>query len=155
MVCLLDGSLPEAATDSDARTIQAGDSESLGRLMFESYRGTPDDEGEDESAAVAEIGRTLSGTYGPFDFRASEVVVKHGRMVSATLVTDYRGDALIAFTMTSPAWTRQGLARAGLVRVLHRLREAGREEAFLAVSTENVIARRLYESLGFVDRPVR
>jgi ribosomal protein S18 acetylase RimI-like enzyme len=123
--------------------------------MFSSYRGTPDDEGGDLATAHAEVHSTLSGTYGPFDFVASEVIVINDIAASATLVTHYQSEILIAFTMTAPSHKHQGLARAGLIRTLHRLRAAHHTEAFLAVSHNNHIARHLYESLGFVLRPLQ
>ena len=78
-----------------------------------------------------------------------QVVVRDGVVVAATLVTEYGGLPLIAFSMTAPPWKRRGLARAGLLRTMARLRDAGRERADLAVTETNEPARRLYESLGF------
>lgn len=151
---VLDDTLALAVADHRARAVTAADVALLAQLMFDSYRGTPDDEGGDLAAAVEEVQRTLAGTYGPFDFAVSEVVVRDEAAASATLVTHYQRDVLIAFSMTAPSFKRQGLARAGLLRTLHRLREAGHAEAFLAVAQNNVGALRLYESLGFALRPL-
>lgn len=122
--------------------------------MYSAYRATPDDEGGDLAAAHAEVLSTLSGTYGPFDFTASEAMFTDGIAASATLVTHYQTDILIAFSMTAPTHTRQGMARAGLVRTLNRLRSAGHTQAFLAVTDANIAAQHLYRSLGFVPRPL-
>lgn len=150
----LDDSLPAWTPDSTARPVSTADSPILAQLMFDAYRGTPDDEGGDLAAAIAEVQSTLSGAYGPFDYAASEVIVRDGMAASATLVTHYQSDILIAFSMTAPSHKRQGLARSGLIRTLHRLRNAGHAEAFLAVAQNNEIAKHLYESLGFILRPL-
>ncbi|MBU6412892.1 MAG: GNAT family N-acetyltransferase [Planctomycetes bacterium] len=150
----LDSTLPAPTPETRARVITRADAALLADLMFSSYRGTPDDEGGDRAAALAEVHSTLSGTYGPFDFVASEIIIINDIAASATLVTHYQSDILIAFSMTAPIHTRQGLARAGLVRTLHRLREAGHTNAFLAVTDANTAARHLYQSLGFVPRPL-
>ncbi len=68
---------------------------------------------------------------------------------AATLVTRVKGEPFVAFSMTAPAWKRRGLARAGLVRAMNRLREAGETQVSLVVTRANEPAVRLYESLGF------
>jgi GNAT superfamily N-acetyltransferase len=151
---VLDATLPIAQSDPRARPITIADAALLAYLMFTAYRGTPDDEGGDLVAAAGEVHATLTGSYGPFDFAASEVIIADGIVASATLVTHYQAEVLIAFSMTAPTHTRQGLARAGLIRTLHRLRTAGQFEAFLAVTDANSAARHLYQSLGFVPRPL-
>jgi RimJ/RimL family protein N-acetyltransferase len=136
-------------SDPLARGVVSGDAAALAELMFDAYRGTVDDEGEGPEGARAEIASLFAGQYGPFDFGASEVVVRDGRIVAATLVTQYQGLAMVAFTMTAPPWQRRGLARAGLIRTMARLLAAGRDRVDLAVTETNTPARRLYDSLGF------
>lgn len=58
---------------------------------------------------------------------------------------------------TDPIGVRQqyrnrGLARAVLLDALHRLRNAGIEDAILYVGGRNTAAQRLYESVGFTTR---
>lgn len=151
---VLDHTLPDSLADHRARAVNITDAPLLAQLMFTAYRGTPDDESGDLAAALAETQSTLNGTYGPFDFSASEVIIIDGIAASATLITHYQSDILIAFSMTAPPFTRQGLARAGLIRTLHRLRAAGHAEAFLAVTDANHAAQHFYRSLGFVPRPL-
>lgn len=117
--------------------------------MLDAYRGTVDDAGEGPDEARAEVNRLLIGGYGPFDFGASELVERDGGVVGATLVTMYEGAPMVAFSMTAPAWQRRGLARAGLLRGMARLRDAGATSVRLAVTDANTPALRLYESLGF------
>lgn len=149
----LDEPLPPAPLDPFARAVSPDDGPLLADLMFNAYRGTPDDEGEGPDAARAETRRLLDGAYGLFDFDASELTLRAGAPAAATLVTRYRDDALIAFSITAPAFRRTGLARAGLLRTLARLAAAGHPAAHLAVTTHNTPARALYASLGFRPAP--
>lgn len=142
-----------APEDPESRPVVPGDQAAIAGLMLAAYRGTPDDAGEGPSEAAAEVARLFDGDFGVFDATKSEVVMREGLIVSATLVTEFRGCPLVAFTMTAPEWKRRGLARAGLLRAMERLRGAGCETVTLAVSDANVHARRLYESLGFVEDP--
>jgi len=146
----LDRSLLPAPPDHLARPVEAADKPALAALMLDAYRGTVDDAGEGPEEAAAEVARLFDGAYGTFDFAASELIKRDGVVVSATLVTEYQGGAMVAFSMTAPAWQQRGLARAGLVRTMSRLRAAGRDRVDLAVTETNIAARRLYESLEFV-----
>lgn len=139
------------AADPRARPVADDDRAALGVLMLDAYRGSVDDEGEGPEEAAAEIARLFGGAYGRFDPVRSEVVIRDARIVAATLVTEFEGRALIAFSMTASGWKRRGLARAGLLRTMERLRVAGRDDVWLAVTATNEPARRLYESLGFEE----
>ena len=52
-------------------------------------------------------------------------------------------------------WREVGLGRLLMERILEWMRAQGLEKAELAVFATNVRARRLYESLGFVEEGVR
>jgi RimJ/RimL family protein N-acetyltransferase len=118
--------------------------------MLAAYRGTTDDEGGGPDEAAKEIELLLGGAYGRFNTDASEVVETAGILAHATLVTEFQGAPLIAFSMTDPAWKRRGLARAALLRTMDRLRRAGQREVHLVVTAANTPALALYESLGFI-----
>lgn len=118
--------------------------------MYEAYHGTVDDGGESLEDAASEVAKLFAGDYGVFNMQVSEVIVREGRIVAASLVTTYEGLPMLAFSMTLPGWKRQGLARAGLVRTLWRLKEAGDPIIQLAVTQGNTPAENLYASLGFV-----
>jgi hypothetical protein len=141
---------PSPGLDATARPVRADDANCLADLMLDSYRGSIDDGGETLDDAKAEVARLLAGEYGAFDFEASEVIERDGRLVSATLVTRYEGTPLIAFSMTASEWKRRGLARGGLLRTMDRLRKASQPQVSLAVTKGNVPAEALYVSLGFV-----
>ncbi|MFO0829084.1 MAG: GNAT family N-acetyltransferase [Phycisphaerales bacterium] len=150
MVASLGTRQHEPREDPLARPVTDADIQAIARLMLDAYRGTADDGGESFDDAVAEVTKLLAGAYGEFDRHASEVIVRDAELVSATFVTRYENEPLIAFSMTSPQWKRRGLARAGLVRVMDRLRAAGEPRVRLVVTNGNTPAEALYASLGFV-----
>lgn len=157
---------PARQVDADlsgARVPVASDAAALARLMLDSYAGTIDDSGETLQDAVGEVAKLLAGDFGAFDAAASLVVERDAAagptLASATLITRNTGtmkgpigvgEAFLAFSMTAPAFKRQGLARAGLVAAMSRLRDHGEARLHLVVTRANVPALRLYESLGFV-----
>lgn len=55
----------------------------------------------------------------------------------------------ISFLGTRPCFRKKGLGRAMLLAGMHRLKAAGVNAASLGVDAENLVARRLYESVGF------
>ncbi|MCC6969642.1 MAG: GNAT family N-acetyltransferase [Phycisphaerales bacterium] len=144
-------SIPPPPGDSGARRVTRADAEALAHLMLGAYRGTIDDGGETLDDARGEVVKTLTGGYGAFDFEASEVIEREGVVVAGTIVTHYERLPMIAFSLTRPEWRRQGLARGGLLRVMHRLARARHARVQLAVTCGNTPAERLYESLGFTD----
>jgi GNAT superfamily N-acetyltransferase len=139
-----------APTDPLARCPTLLDQESLGRLMYEAYRGTIDDAGETPDDAQTEIAKFFAGGYGPLLLECSEVTLREGEIVASTLVTIWKDTPLLAMSMTHPQWKRQGLARASMLRVLNALHAYGIKEVFLAVTDGNP-AEALYRSLGFAD----
>jgi ribosomal protein S18 acetylase RimI-like enzyme len=136
------------------RAPRASDVEGFANLMWNAYRGTVDDGGESLEDARGEASKTFDGGYGAIDWEASCVVERGGELAAATIVVRdatkwATGEAFIAFSMTSPKWKRQGLARAGMVRALACLSRRGEPRVHLVVTRENRPAVALYESLGF------
>lgn len=147
---------------SDARSPSAADASQLARLMLDAYAGTTDDSGESLEDAHGEIAKLFAGDFGAFDAPASLVLCREGVIASATLITRNLGvmgrpvgvgEPFLAFSMTAPRFKRQGLARAGLVCVMTRLRDRGEPRLHLVVTRANAPAVRLYQSLGFVAVP--
>ena len=126
-----------------------GDIEALGALMYRAYVGTIDYDGETMEQAVLEVQRTYRGDYGTFDAEHSSLAERAGRLVSATLITRWQGRPFVAFTMTDPDFSRQGLARATLERSIRLLHQDGESELRLVVTLANEPARALYESMAF------
>ena len=127
----------------------------LAQLMLDSYRGSVDDEGEDLAGSLREVDTLFASEYGDWLPSFSGIVELNGRPAAATLVTRWRNAPFIAFSLTHPDFRRRGLARRGLLRVIHALRAADDTCLQLVVTRGNTPAERLYEALGFVevDRP--
>jgi GNAT superfamily N-acetyltransferase len=148
----LDVSLPRPVPAHDFRHPESGDIPALGALMWDAYRGTPDerDTGDGVGSATEEVRLTLGGAYGDFVPAASFVADEDGRPVAAALVTMGKGDPLLAFVFTAPSHTGQGLGRRLTEAAMHALGAQGHSLLSLAVTEDNVRARRLYGSMGFV-----
>ncbi|NJP96676.1 GNAT family N-acetyltransferase [Nonomuraea sp. FMUSA5-5] len=148
----LDVRLPRAVPAHDFRHPVEADIPVLGHLMWQAYRGTPDeqDAGGSVAAATQEIRLALTGAYGSFLPAASFVAEDDGRPVAAALVTVWKDVPLLAYVFTAPPHTGRGLGRRLIEAAMHALGAQGHGWLSLAVTQDNVRARRLYESLGFV-----
>lgn len=152
----LDVVLPRATTaPHDFRHPDESDIPALGALMWDAYRGTPDeiDAGDGVETATHEIGLAFQGAHGPFQHKASFVAEQDGHLVAAALVTVWKGEPLLAYLFTAPEHTGRGLGRRLVEAVMHALGEQGHTQLSLAVTENNTRARRLYDSLGFVPHP--
>ena len=147
-------SLLGAPHDPSARPVTPADAPALAGLMLAAYRGTIDDAGEGPKEARAEVDRLFDGAYGPFDWAASELSIRGMNVVSAALITFSHGMPFLAFSLTTPCEQRRGLARAGLLRAMHRLAIEGHRCLHLAVTPGNVPAESLYASLRFRHEPL-
>lgn len=147
----LDVRLPREVPAHDFRHPAEADIPALGRLMWDAYRGTPDEEdtGGSVASATEEIRLAFTGTHGPFLPTASFVADDEARPVAAALVTVWKEVPLLAYVFTAPSHTGRGLGRALIEATMHALGEQGHPLLSLAVTEHNSRARRLYESLGF------
>src|SRR5262249_41474707 len=123
----------------------------LGALMWDSYKGTPDevDAGDGAATATHEISLAFRGEHGPFQYDASFVAEHENQLVGAALVTLWEGTPLLAYLFTDPVHTGRGVGRSLVEAVVHALGEYGHTRLSLAVTEANERARRLYESIGF------
>ncbi|MCO5998887.1 GNAT family N-acetyltransferase [Actinoallomurus rhizosphaericola] len=144
-------SRPPVPADESFRTPTRADLPLLGALMWDAYRGTPDerDAGDGVASATEEIRLTFDGEHGPFVPEASFVAEEDGRLVAAALVTVWRGTPLLAFVFTASSHTGRGLARRLIRAAMGALAELGYDRLSLAVTEDNARARTLYESMGF------
>ncbi|HMQ35475.1 MAG TPA: GNAT family N-acetyltransferase [Chloroflexaceae bacterium] len=140
----------DAADAAGVRAARQADREPLAALLIAAYRGTVDDDGETLDDALAEIGRTLGGSYGPYLEPCSFLVEDEGRAVAASLVTRWTEAPLLAFVMVAPDFQRRGLGELVLRRSMAALWASGETELVLFVTDGNTPAQRLYERLGFV-----
>ena len=152
MVIVLDRHL---SVEAVGRSVCVEDAEALAQLMLDAYRGSVDDEGETLDGARGEIGRLFDGDYGDLLRECSFLVERGGTIVSASLVTMWKGTPLLAFSITDPRWKRRGLARTTLLHSMNALAERGHERLRLIVTRGNAPAEGLYESLGFEDESGR
>lgn len=131
-----------------AEPVRGEHAQLLGILMKRAYEGTIDDEGETLDQCCQEVRGTLAGKYGPFLHDVSFVTFADGRIVSASLVTLYKGKPLLAYSMTDPDYQRRGLAGGLIRKSLDALASTETPELFLVVTVGNP-AQKLYENLGF------
>lgn len=73
--------------------------------------------------------------------------------MAAALVTALEAVPLLAFVFTAPSHVSRGLGRRMIEAVMHALGEQGCPTLSLAVTEDNIRARRLYESMGFTPHP--
>jgi [ribosomal protein S18]-alanine N-acetyltransferase len=80
------------------------------------------------------------------------VAEERGGVVLGYVIAHWAADeAEILNVGVAPAHRRQGVGRALVEQVLAALRDHGARLVYLEVRESNVIARRLYESLGFQE----
>ena len=138
-----------------ARPITAHDDTLLGALMYDAYHDTIDDEGETPAEAVAEIEGALNGKYGPLLEACSLLVEEQGRALGATIITDWTDERtdhrqpLLAFLMTHPDASGQGLGTFLLSTSINALLARGESELVLFVTVGNSAAQHIYQKLGF------
>ncbi|WP_030169470.1 GNAT family N-acetyltransferase [Spirillospora albida] len=143
---------PVPPPPSGYRPFDPGDAPALGALMWDAYRGTPDEQdARTPEEAAREIRRTLDGAYGAFLPAASYIAVEEERPVAAALVTLYWKLPLLAFLFTSPSHMGRGHGRGLIAAVGHALLVQGHDTLALAVTRRNRRARHLYHRLGFVE----
>ena len=121
----------------------------LGDLMDASYRGTIDYDGETLEQCVQEMVDTINGKYGPFVKEASFFVSFNKKPVSAILITEWKEQPLVAYTMTDNVFRGQGLAKFLLGKSISSSALSKWKQLFLVVTEGNASAEKLYEKAGF------
>lgn len=135
------------------QNISISDAESLGELMDQAYQGTIDHDGETLEQCVSEITGTIQGKYGPFLDFASFLIKEQHQPVSAALVTLWKDQPLLAFSMTRSSRQGKGYARFLIERSINALAERGYLQLYLAVTNGNAPAEHLYRKIGFKVAP--
>ena len=139
----------------NARPVTERDAALLGALMYDAYHDTIDDEGERPEEAVAEIEGVFNGKYGPLLDSCSLLVEEEGRALGATIITDWSDERtgqkqpLLAFLMTHPDASGQGLGTFLLSKSINALLAQGESELVLFVTVGNSAAQHIYQKLGF------
>ena len=140
------------ANGYQVRNIALSDGQLIGRLLYDAYKGTIDDEGDDINAAIAEAQETLQGRYGNVILDASFAAFAESSddFASITLVSEYpKANPLLAYAATHPQHQKRGLSTQLIRKSLAALKAAKVERLHLVVTKENVQAVRIYQRLGF------
>ncbi len=135
-----------------SRAVRGGDGAALGVLAFAAYRGSVDDNGQDEAWHVADLTSALQDEYGRLMTPVSKAVPAGDELIAATLFTWWHDLPLLAFCLTHPDHQRRGLATRLVTHAARELAAEGHEAMHLAV-TETNPARALYARLGFREAP--
>lgn len=151
MVLELDRCLA-APGETSSRPILDEDLPALAGAMAEAYRGTVDDEGEDQPAALAELQSTAAGAYGPALRHAWLLHEVGDEPVAAVICTRWQGLPFVAYAFTHPAQQRRGLSTGLIMSAVGALRDAGESRLSLIV-TRRSPARPFYQRLGFTEVP--
>ncbi len=141
--------LPEQREAVAGRPLAESDAPALAELMLAAFRGTVDDEGEDIDQARDDVRRTFEGGYGPLLWPASFVIDDGAALLSASVITYWKGSPLLSFSVTQPRAGRTGLASALISQSARTLAGQGHTRLELFVTRGNGPAERLYDKLGF------
>lgn len=131
------------ATDDDLRAMAA--------VMADAYRGTIDDEGEDQPAALQELESTVGGSYGPPLRSAWLVHETEGRLSAAVICTRWHGLPFIVQAFTHPDQQRNGISGRLVLAASQELRGLGETHLSLIVTRRNP-AYELYRRIGFEEQ---
>jgi GNAT superfamily N-acetyltransferase len=140
----------DVAATLPVRHLSDGDRPGLARAMLDAYRGGFDDPGTTMVDVEGHLRKFFdSGLAAPLP-ECSFVALDDGRIVAATLVCLDEGRPLLARAFAVPAWQNRGLARALIQLSENALLDRGQRALGLIVKAENLPARHLYDSMGFV-----
>lgn len=121
-------------------------------VMADAYRGTIDDEGEDQAAALRELESTAGGASGPAMRDAWLVHEMDGNLSAAVICTRWHELPFIAQAFTHPDQQRNGISGRLVLAVSEELRRLGETQLSLIVTRRNP-AHELYRKIGFQEQP--
>jgi len=131
---------------ANARAPEVADREQLATVILDAYRGTVDDEGEDDEAAKSAVDDWLSRLEHPH----SVVLEEDGTIVALSFVIDVAGRKYIDPVATVARRKRSGLGRSAVLFSLRSLSDHGVHEVGAVITDGNVASERLFADLGFV-----
>ena len=101
-------------------------------------------------------GEALGGDYGPVIPDASLILLVGSTPCGAVVVTEYQGSPMLAHVVVAEPVRGRGLGRALVAESMRALSAAGYVDCQLNVGQDNRIARRAFESVGFIqNRPTQ
>ena len=142
---------PASQIITELRSPARDDLETLGQLMLDAYMGTIDDEGEGLAEAYDEVEAYFDDA--PL-LAASYIAFVDEAAVSAILLSVWRGDPLVGYVMTHPAYKNQGLAGVVLRVALQSLADARWAKVYAFITEGNTASEALFRSAGAVKTPV-
>ncbi len=133
------------------RSPTESDVDELAELMFDSYQGTIDYDGETIQKAKSEVKSYFERPDSRPLISCSLVALLEGRIISACLLSKWemRPNPLISYIMTRSNFRGKGLGRAIVYMALQRVRTAGCNGAVAVVTEGNIPSERLLVGLGF------
>lgn len=132
--------------DADVRLVDDADRQELAGVLLDAYRGTVDDEGENEQDALDAIDSFL----GRIDRRSSVVVTEEGgRIVAMSFVVVVAGRHFIDPVATSADRKGRGLGTTAVRASLGRLHEHGVDDVGAVITDGNRPSEQLFARLGF------
>jgi RimJ/RimL family protein N-acetyltransferase len=140
----------EVRPDFAFRNPSPDDLTDLAELMLDAYRGTIDARGDETlEDAVEEMRSYFAGASGKPLLDCSFVVEDHGLPVSASLISQYEGSPLLAYSFTEPSYSGRGLATTLVQLSMNALAARRHRTLRLVVTLGNEPAQRVFEKLGF------
>ena len=142
----------EASSDYFQKVAPA-DLTQIGELMYDSFLGTIDYEGETLEDAISEVVEVFKGKYGAVINDACLCVKENEVIISAVVFTWHEREnmPLLAFTMTRSSHKGRGFAKNLLRAGFSELFGIGHAQCCLVVTKGNEPAMSIYKSFGFVE----
>ncbi len=133
------------------RNIKETDEYFLGKLMYEGYKNSIDDEGKTLNGYITEMKATIKGFYGPMLKNCSYVLEQNGVLISAAIVTVHKKIPLLTYVVTHPSYRNKGYSTLLINETINSLYQCNYKELYLAVTTGNNQAQHLYKKIGFKE----
>lgn len=129
----------------------ARDTDAMGALLLDAYRGTVDDEGEDLAAATAFAKGFLDGEHGRAMLDLSVAAWRGPSLVAVCAVAwlDFRTCPFVVYVATASDAKRQGVGRLVLGESIRRAGRAGHPQLRAFITKGNGPSQALFASMGF------
>lgn len=131
--------------------ISTCDINGLSISMLEAFRGTQDFEDETLEDLNEEIHSVIDSTFGIFIPDASFQIKQDAEIISAIIISLYKGKPLVSELFTRKKYINLGMASSLLKKSINVLLKLGYENLVLYVHPENIAAINLYKKIGFIE----
>ena len=131
------------------RAISKSDIKVIGHLMYDSYLNSVDYDGETINEACEEVENTFNGKYGAIMFDPSLILSLEKDLIGSTIFGLIDESPVLLFLIISSNFKRQGFGKLVLLKSLSILSSLGYDVCNLYVSSNNIPAIQLYQSIGF------